>query len=252
MNNQTELPEKKTEVREKSPQEISEETRRGIEFQHGIPGRVEGQLQEMQKEPGVEDAEKDLGGKMTEIARVEEALKDVVRQGDYKNLSVDDKVKFHEAFEKAKFYAMHAFAGPANVEDIQRQWEQAAESFEKYVQKPLEQTKGIIAGEISAEDASRIQHTIPYGAERMRSNLEDSTKLEVADRNKLLDELNNELAAAQNAATEVARIANEKKIPEDQKDARITAYNASVKIYKERQKTLYELLERVRDYAPPK
>ncbi|GEM_PF-5462538 len=239
------------EGRDKTPAEKS------AELVSRVEGRFAGThaatiLQAANEEPGTQDAERDLGEKITGLARAEQTLQEVVGNGEYKNLSVDDKVRFAGALDKAKFYAMHALAEPADLEQMQRGWETAVDNLKTRSIASLERARAALSGELSADDIQKLsQETIPsHEVQALQDYLVKAPDLTSPDKERLLAMLAARIEELHGAEATLAELAAQKQLPPGEKDASMRTYQAAAENYKRSQQSLRGFLTRLEGYRP--
>lgn len=201
-----------------------------------------------QKAPGPKDAEADLTEKITELARAEQALKDIINKGDYKSLSIEDKGKYWESYDKARFFAQHAFGEAANIAELQRRLEERSTAFVKEKRRPLERTRAALTGELTLGDTRGRYSDEFLKLDEYMEQIENGDLAE-EDKAVLLGAIDARIDAIKGIEDDVATIAKEKMIPPDQKQERVDAYQASAARYRANQRTLNELLTRLQGYG---
>ena len=237
------------EGRERSLQEKSRDVVRGVEFRF-IPGSLDAgkfSVDQAVREPGVEDAQKDLTARLSEITMAELTLKDLIRSDGYKSLSPQEKVAFHKALETAKFYTMHAFAEPADIEAIQKRWEDAVENMRRNEIEPRFRARDAFSGQTTKFDEKSLRSD---EALELREYVEKAKILQPVDRTEIV-------AALQKAANELVRaegsmesLAATKRFPLADRDRRIETYNAAAATYQKKREDVRGLLDRLKGYAP--
>lgn len=242
------------EGREKTPAEKSAELVSSVEGRFiGTNAKIA--LQEARKEPGAQDADRDLSEKIKGLAQSENTLREIMEKGKYDNLSIPDKVAFTQALDKAKFYAMHAFSEPADLERIQSQWENAVDNFKNRTIGLVERTRAVLSGEMGSEDIAELNKKFKISSDetlKLREYLAQAPHLTPDDKARLLSDLASKIEDLHAAEGDFSEIAAQKRLPDQEKDQRLRAYKSTADNYERSRQSLYDFLKQVEDYGPKK
>lgn len=165
---------------------------------------------------------------------------------------MEDKMKFAEALDKAKFYTMHALAEPADLSQVQRGWETAVDNFKNKVTGSVERTRAVLSGEINAEGIQKLaQETIPsHEAQALQDYLAKTPDLTPPDKDQLLKKLAARIEELRTAEGKLTELAPQKQLPAQERDAHLQTYKAAAENYKKSQEALRKFLKQIENYGP--
>ncbi|HEY4498014.1 MAG TPA: hypothetical protein VJC20_04685 [Candidatus Paceibacterota bacterium] len=230
---------------EKTPAEKAHETIEGLKSRfslYGSPSEIVGnRLKSEEVTPGAAEVEADLAAKMQKLEKTRGAFEAMASKGVYDSLSLEDKVHFQEVRNDA-VSLLSGWGRAEDLEETQRRWEHAAESFSRTI-TDRERMKKVVTGELTREDATTQDEL---------EALQRSPNMAAEEKQKLVSGLEAQMTAFQEAIPEVEAIVQRKQIPDADKQQRIEQYKAKEKLYEQNKDEFRRIFDRMSDYGSKK